>query len=116
MATYPVRGDSPWDITLKAYIDGLGGLNALGLVIDPLQIANGAITRNSGGAATGFAVEWPDGTAGVYTATTVSTAFPEAVDAFTITYAGSPTRTFTQPTVTRDASGRITNRPKRTVA
>lgn len=76
----------------------------------------GAITRDSNGAATSASVVWPDGTTGTYTATTVSTAFPGAVDAFTVTYAGSTTKTVTQSAVTRDAtSGAVTTRPAMTV-
>ena len=76
------------------------------LVRNPDTVITGAITRDSNEAATTASVVWPDGTAGVYTATSVSTAFPGAVDAYTITY-GSPTvlRTYTQPAVTRDAAG-----------
>jgi hypothetical protein len=37
------------------------------------------------------------------------------VDAYTITRTGSPTKTYTQPAVTRDANGNITNRPPITV-
>ena len=39
-------------------------------------------------------VQWPDGGVGTYTATVVSTAFPGATDAYTVTYlpAGSPPR------------------------
>lgn len=77
----------------------------------------GAITRDSNGAATSATVAWPDGTGGTYTATTASTAFPGAVDAYTVTYAGSPTKTVTQPAVTRDATtGAVTTRPAMTVS
>ncbi len=87
----------------------------LGKSIDPLSIASGTITRNASDAPTSFAVEWPDGTAGVYTGIP-SVAFPSAIDSYTLTYVGtSGTKTFTQPTVTRNASGYITNRPKVTM-
>jgi hypothetical protein len=77
----------------------------------------GAITRDSNGAATSAGVVWPDGTTGTYTATTVSTAFPGAVDAFTVTYAGSTTKTVTQPAVTRDeTTGAVVTRPAMTVS
>lgn len=72
----------------------------------------GPITRDSNGAATSASVRWPNGKTGTYTATTVSTAFPGAVDAYTVTY-GS--RTVTQPAVTRDANGAIVNRPEMVV-
>jgi hypothetical protein len=77
----------------------------------------GAITRDSNAAATSAGVVWPDGTTGTYTATTVSTAFPGAVDAYTVTYAGPTTRTVTQPAVTRDGTtGAVTNRPSMMVS
>lgn len=76
----------------------------------------GAVTRDANGAATSAGVVWPDGTSGTYTATTVSVVFPGAVDAYTVTYAGSPTRTVTQPALTRDSNGAVTSRPAMTVA
>jgi hypothetical protein len=83
---------------------------------NPDALIVGAITRNSDGAATSAPVVWPDGTAGTYTATVMSTAFPGSVDAYTITYAGDTTKTYTQPTVTRDSNGAVTNRPAITVS
>lgn len=83
----------------------------LAALLDPLIV--GVITRDANGAATSAGVVWPDGTAGVYTATTVSTAFPGAVDAYTVT---KPPLTYTQSAVTRDANGAVTNRPAMTVA
>ena len=81
----------------------------------PEQIIAGAITRNVNGVVTSAAVQWPDGTAGVYTATP-STSFPTAVDTYQITY-GVPTAiyTFTQPAPTRDSSGVTTVIPAITV-
>jgi len=80
------------------------------------DIITGTITRDANGAATSAGVLWPDGTTGTYTATTLSSTFLGAVDGYTVTY-GSPTRlTFTQPAVTRNASGAVTNRPAMTVA
>jgi hypothetical protein len=91
------------------------------LAADPDQMATGTITRGTSlgvyGAATGFAVVWPDGATGVY-AGTESTTCPGAVDHYTVTYvpASGPTKTYTQPTVTRDAGGAVTNRPAMTVS
>lgn len=78
---------------------------------DPEQIAVGAITRDSNGAATAFAVTWPDGQPGNYTALALSSAFPGAVDSYKITYGAPVQYTYTQPTVTRDAAGAVTNLP-----
>lgn len=77
----------------------------------PDVLIAGAVTRNSDGAATSAPVVWPDGTAGTYTATTLSTAFPGAVDAYTVTYGLPVTKTYTQPAVTRDANGAATAVP-----
>lgn len=78
---------------------------------NPDLLIAGAITRDASGAATSASVVWPDGTAGTYTADTVSTAFPGAVDAYHITYGSPATKTFTQPAVTRDSTGAVTNLP-----
>lgn len=80
-------------------------------------LLTGTITRNSDGAVTSAGVVWPDGKTGTYTATTLSTAFPGSVDAYTVTWAGPPSKTVTQPAVTRDATtGAVTTRPAMTVA
>lgn len=71
----------------------------------------GAITRDSNGAATAAPVKWPDGTVGTYAADTLSSAFLGAVDAYHVTYGSPVTRTVTQPAVTRDVSGAVTNLP-----
>lgn len=53
---------------------------------NPDLLITGAITRDANGAATSAPVTWPDGVTGTYTADTLSTAFPGAVDAYHITY------------------------------
>lgn len=74
-------------------------------------------TRNSDGAITSASIVWPDGVTGTYTATTLSTAFPGATDAWSATYLGSATLTVTQPAVTRDSStGAVTAQPAITIA
>jgi hypothetical protein len=70
----------------------------------PDTLITGAVTRDSNGAATSAPVVWPDGSPGTYTADTVSTAFPGAVDGYHITYGSPVTKTYTQPAVTRDAA------------
>ena len=82
----------------------------------PDLLIAGTITRNGDGAATSAPVVWPDGSPGTYTATTLSTAFPGAVDAYTITYGSPVTRTYTQAAVTRDSSGAVTAAPAITVS
>jgi hypothetical protein len=93
---------------------------------DPVNMMSGTIAYDANGAITSASVVWPDGAAGTYTATVLSTAFPGATDAYTVTYNGGPpsgvspwsgiSKIVTQPTVTRDAAGRVTLRPQRTVA
>lgn len=81
------------------------------LAAAPDQLAVGTITRSTSGAATGFAVAWPDGATGVFTGTE-STSFPGAIDAYTVTHVKSGvTQTYTQPALTRDSSGAVTARP-----
>lgn len=81
---------------------------------DPGQLFSGTVTRDAAGAAVSATVEWPDGVTGVYSGT-VSEDFPGAVDAYTVTRTGSPVVTFTQPAVTRNTAGQVTNRPAITV-
>ena len=88
----------------------------LALAANPDLLIFGTITRDANGAATSAPVVWPNGQPGTYTATLVSTAFPGAVDAYTITYGSPVTRTYTQPAVTRDANGSVTVRPAITVS
>lgn len=87
----------------------------LALARDPEQLFAGAITRNTDGAATSAVIEWPDGVTGTYSGT-ASVSFPGSINTYTVTRTGTPTVTFTQPAVTRDASGYITNRPAITVS
>ena len=83
----------------------------LQLARDPESLFAGAVTYDGNGAPTSAVVAWPDGVTGTY-AGTASVSFPGSVSAYTITRAGSPTVTFTQPAVTRDATtGNVTNRP-----
>lgn len=78
---------------------------------NPDLIIVGTVTRDSNGAATSAPVAWPDGSPGTYTALVLSSAFPGAVDSYSITYGSPVTKTYTQPTVTRDASGAVTQLP-----
>ena len=76
------------------------------LARDPSQLFVGAVTYTDG-APTSAAIVWPDGVVGVYTGTP-SVTFPGSIDSYTLTHG---TTTYTQPAVTRDASGNITNQP-----
>jgi hypothetical protein len=71
-----------------------------------------SITRDGNGVLTSADIFWPDGAAGVYTADTISSIFPGHVDGWHATrVTGSGTATYTQPDVTRDVSGNITDQP-----
>lgn len=84
------------------------------LARDPESLFAGPVTRNTDNAPTSAVVEWPDGKTGTYSGT-ASTVFPGSIDSYTITWAGPVTVTFTQPAVTRNSAGHITNRPAITV-
>jgi hypothetical protein len=72
-------------------------------------------TRNADDAVTSASIVWPDGTTGTYTATTLSTDFPGATDAWSATYDSTPVKTITQPAVTRNANGAVTVQPAITI-
>lgn len=99
----------------SATAGALTSFQAAALARTPDSIITGAITRDASGAATSATVTWPDGTTGTYTALVLSTAFPGAVDSYRITYGSPATKTYTQPTVTRDASGAAVSVPAITV-
>lgn len=110
-----ILGGTPLnDVNLNRLEDDLGAV-LLAQAADPLVMASGAVTRDANGVVTSASVQWPDGTPGVYSGTP-STMWTSSTDAFTVTYAGATTLTITQPAVTRDAAGRITNQPARTIA
>lgn len=68
------------------------------------------ITRDVDSVITTGTVRWPDGTAGVFTTVTKNNTWL-TVDAYTLTYAGTPAKTLTQPLVTRDANGAVIVKP-----
>lgn len=83
---------------------------------NPDTMAVGPITRSASGAATSFAVVWPNGATGMFTGTESTTA-PGAIDSYTVTHVvGATTTTYTQPALTRDDSGAVTARPGITVS
>ena len=73
----------------------------------PEDLWDGPRTVDANGAVTSAAVLWSDGTTGQYTGTASAT-FPGSIDSYTITKGAT---TYTQPTVTRDSNGNITNQP-----
>ena len=78
------------------------------MAANPDLLITGDLTRDTNGAVISAPVVWPDGDTGLFTATIVSSLYPGAIDAYTIT---KGSRVFTQPEVTRDESGAVTVRP-----
>lgn len=89
----------------------LASLN-LQLARTPEAIISGTITRDANGAPLSAPVTWPDGVTGTFTGTPSPT-FPGAIDSYTITHGA---QTYTQPAVTRNTAGAITNQPPITVS
>jgi hypothetical protein len=79
---------------------------------NPDLLVTGNVVRNANQAVTSADVVWPDGTPGTFTALTLSTAFPGAVDAYKITYGSPVIKTFTQPDITRNSAGAATTVPQ----
>lgn len=73
----------------------------------PEQLITGTIVRDSAGRVQTADVLWPDGTTGTYTTLVVGPS--GGVDSYKITYG---TKTFTQPTITRDSNGNVTLIPQ----
>jgi hypothetical protein len=110
-----VLGNTPLNASRLNYRDTLITSGLTDLVRDPSTLFSGAITRDVNGAPVSASVQWPDGATGIYSGT-ASTTFPGAIDAYTVTRVTTGTATYTQPAVTRDANGNITNRPNITVS
>lgn len=112
-ATARAAADTAEATARAAAIAALSGtyLSFLQAAMNPDLLIVGTITRDTNGAATSAPVVWPDGTVGTFTADTVSSSFPGAVDAYHVTYGSPATRTYTQPLMTRDANGAVTARP-----
>ncbi|QFG09574.1 hypothetical protein HYQ00_gp30 [Arthrobacter phage TripleJ] len=92
-----------------------GALNAtyVGLVQaakNPDLLIAGAVTLDGSDQVTSAVVQWPDGTPGTLTITARHAT--GAVTAYNITYGSPVTKTFTQPTITRNSNGAATNVPQ----
>jgi len=101
-------GTTSW-LGLPAQLRSTDPVNYTALARTPDVLITGTVTRNSAGAVTSAPVTWPDGVTGTYTADTLSTLFPGAVDAYHVTHGSA---TYTQPAVTRDATGAVTAAPQ----
>ena len=82
---------------------------------NPDQLVAGTLTYSSG-LLSSATVEWPDGKTGILNITSRQSG-TDAVTGYTVTRVeGTTTKTYTQPTITRDPSGAATNVPQITVA
>lgn len=89
--------------------ENLMNFKTLAALLTPLLV--GSIAYDINGAMVSAAVVWPDSTPGLYSAVTVSSVFPGAVDGYSITYGSPVIRTYTQPIITRNSGGAIIGRP-----
>lgn len=78
--------------------------------VPDLLVAGSGITYDSNGVIASAPVVWPDGDTGTYTTTSATT---DGVLAYTVTKGAL---TYTQPAMTRNSDGAVTNRPAITVA
>jgi hypothetical protein len=80
------------------------------LAKNPDSITTGAVTVDGSDQVTSAVVLWPNGQPGALTIT--SRDANGAVLAYNITYGSPVTKTYTQPTITRNANGAATNVPQ----
>lgn len=80
------------------------------LAKNPDTLIAGAVTLDGSDRVTSAVVQWPDGTPGTLTITERHAT--GAVNAYSITYGSPVTKTFTQPTITRNSNGAATNVPQ----
>jgi hypothetical protein len=101
-ARLPARlQDAALNATYASYVN---------LAKNPDTLIAGAITVDGSDQVTSAAVVWPNGTPGTLTIT--SRDGSGNVLAYNITYGSPVTKTFTQPTITRNATGSATNVPQ----
>jgi hypothetical protein len=77
---------------------------------NPDLLIVGAITRNGSDVITSAAVVWPDGTPGAFATDAIDPS--GAINGYHITYGSPATKTYTQPTITRNSNGAATNVPQ----
>lgn len=80
------------------------------LAKNPDTIITGAVAVDGNNLVTSAAVVWPDGSPGTMTITARDA--NNAVLAYNITYGSPVTKTYTQPTITRNSAGAATNVPQ----
>lgn len=113
-ATYPDR--SAGDTAHQQHHDGLHGVHNARLIVwaSAGAFTSETITLDVDNVPSSANVVWPDGSAGVWTRTAKNATWL-TVDAYTVTHAASGV-TVTQPAVTRNADGHVTDRPALTIA
>lgn len=94
---------------IEVLLPDIGALGLIQAAKNPDLLVTGAITMDVNDLVTSAAVVWPDGTAGTLTIT--SRDANDAVLAYAITYGSPVTKTYTQPTITRNGNGFATNVP-----
>lgn len=110
-----VLGNTPLSADRLNQLEGDLDAALVALARTPDALFSGAVTVDANGAPTSAVVVWPDGEVGNY-AGTPSAAFLGSIDSYTVTrMLATGTVTYTQPAVTRNANGKITNRPAITV-
>jgi len=77
---------------------------------NPDLLIAGTVTLDGSDQVTSAVVQWPDGTPGTMTIT--GRHATGAVTNYNITYGSPVTKTFTQPTITRNSNGAATNVPQ----
>lgn len=98
----------PSYLTQAAQTAAYAGLKQLAK--NPDTLIAGTVNVDSNNYVTTAAVIWPDGSPGTLTIT--SRDATGAVLGYNITYGSPVTKTFTQPTITRNAAGAATNLPQ----
>lgn len=95
--------------TQAAARDAIQTLSLVQAAKTPDLLVTGAVTVDGNDLVTSAAVVWPDGSVGTLTITSRDS--NSAVLGYNITYGSPVTKTFTQPTITRNTNGVATNVP-----
>jgi hypothetical protein len=105
---YVIHNGSTWERS-RGTDDVASFLGLVQAAKSPDLLVTGAVTVDSSDLVTSAVVAWSDGSPGTLTIT--SRDLNSAVLAYNITYGSPVTKTFTQPTITRNTNGAATNVP-----
>lgn len=113
--TYLAQTLEARDETLSAAADAeTAAANAAAFGIagwaNSLAFAYAGITRLASGNINTATITWPDGVTGTWATDTEDPTF-QVITSFHFTRSGTPTVTFTQPTMTLDSNGSVVNQP-----